>query len=179
MDGLWLPRKPFPVLGNSKGLAFHQFKALENRLNRDYKFRVQYQEFMRDYLTCGHMELIPKLEQDSPLNYYIPYHCVLRPSGSTTKLRVVFNASARTSVGLSLNNSMYTGPKLQPDIQAVLLRARLWKYIFMADIKQMYRQFIVEPSLRKYLKIFWRFLPSEPINKYRLCTVTYAASSMI
>lgn len=76
-----------------------------------------------------------------------------KPDTLTTKLRVVFNASAKTSAGLSLNDSMYTGPKLQPDIQVVLLRARLWKYMFMADIKQMYRQILIRPADRDYLRI--------------------------
>lgn len=170
-------KKPSPLLGDSKHSALQQFKALENRLNQNNELRQQYQEFMKDYLECGHMELIPAVEKDSPLNYYIPHHCVLRPSSSTTKLRVVFNASARSSVGLSLNDSMYTGPKLQPNIQVVLLRARLWKYVFMTDIKQMYRQILVHSSDRNYLRIFWRFSADDPIVEYRLCTVTYGTSA--
>ncbi|XP_025420902.1 uncharacterized protein LOC112691005 [Sipha flava] len=123
------------------------------------------------------MELIPLHERDNVLNYYIPNHCVLKPESKTTKLRVVFNASARTSAGISLNDSLYTGPKLQPDIQVVLLRARLWKFIFMADIKQMYRQILIQPSDRDYLRIFWRFSTQSPIDEYHLSTVTYGTSA--
>lgn len=94
---------------------------------------------MRDYLQAGFMELIPKSEINTPLNYYIPHHRILKSSSSTSKLRIVFNASARTTADMSLNGSMYKGPKLQPHIQIVLLRLRLWKYVFMADIRQMYR----------------------------------------
>ncbi|XP_060855028.1 uncharacterized protein LOC132932675 [Metopolophium dirhodum] len=132
---------------------------------------------MQDYLSSGHMELVPVSERDNPVNYYIPHHCVIKPDSKTTKLRVVFNTSARTSTGASLNESMYTGPKLQPDIQVVLLRSRLWKYLFMANIKQMYRQILVQPSDRDYLRILWRFSPSSPIDEYRLCTVTYGTSA--
>ncbi|XP_008183820.1 uncharacterized protein LOC103309643 [Acyrthosiphon pisum] len=118
--------KPLPLLGDSKTLALQRFKALEFRLNRNNTLKTQYAEFMRDYLTAGHMELIPPAEHGNPYHYYIPHHCVIKPDSLTTKLRVVFNASAKTSAGISLNESMYTGPKLQPDIQRVLLRARLW-----------------------------------------------------
>jgi hypothetical protein len=170
-------RTPRPILGNSKSSALQRYKALEARLSRDENLCKQYRDFMQDYLDAGHMELVPPAELDTPLNYYIPHHCVLRPDSSTTKLRVVFNASARTSFGISLNDLMYTGPKLQPEIQIVLLCARLWKHVFTADVKQMYRQIMVHPDDRDYLRIFWRFSPTTPIDEYRLCTVTYGTSS--
>lgn len=170
-------RKPLPLLGNSKMVALQRFKALERRLDGNTDLRKQYAEFMEDYLSAGHMELIPPTEINNSYHYYIPHHCVLRPDSLTTKLRVVFNASATTAAGVSLNESMYTGPKLQPDIQIVLLRARLWKYLFMADIKQMYRQILVRPADRDYLRILWRFSSSKPIDEYRLCTVTYGTSA--
>jgi len=132
---------------------------------------------MQDYLDAGHMELVPPEQIANVFHYYIPHHCVLRPDSSTTKLRVVFNAFARTSVGYSLNESMYTGPKLQPDIQVVLLRARLWKYVFMTDIKLMYRQIMVRPADRDYLRILWRFSTDTPVQEYRLYTVTYGTSA--
>jgi hypothetical protein len=136
-------RKASPLLGDSKSVALRQYHVLEHRLNKNHSLKQQYVDFMQDYLTTSHMELIPLADKDNVFHYYIPHHCVLKPDSSTTKLRVVFNASARTSAGLSLNESLYTGPKLQPDIQVVLLRSRLWKYLFMTDIKQMYRQIVI------------------------------------
>jgi len=166
-----------PLLGDSKTLALQRFKALEFRLTRNKNLQAQYAEFMHDYLTAGHMELIPPSELENPYQYYIPHHCVLKPNSLTTKLRVVFNASAKTSADISLNESMYTSPKLQPDIQVVLLRFRLWKYLFTADIKQMYHQILIKPSDRDYLRILWRFSPQSQIDEYRLCTVTYGTSA--
>ncbi|XP_060875913.1 uncharacterized protein LOC132949153 [Metopolophium dirhodum] len=103
--------KSSPLLGDSKTLAFQRFKALKYRLIRNKNLQAQYAEFMHDYLTAGHMELIPPSELGNPYHYYIPHHCVLKPDSLTTKLRVVFNASAKTSAGISLNESMHTGPK--------------------------------------------------------------------
>lgn len=60
-------------------------------------------------------EVDPQNDLDS---YYIPYHCVLKESSSTTKQRVVFDASAR-DVDLhfqSLNENLLNGPRLQPDL---------------------------------------------------------------
>lgn len=170
-------RQPSPQLGDSKTFALQRFKTLEQRLSKNPDLRQQYVEFMQDYLSTGHMELIPPSTIDTPRNYYIPHHCILRPDSKTTKLRVVFNASAQTTTGTSLNESMYTGPKLQPDIRIVLLRARLWKYLFITDIKQMYRQILVHPDDRDYQRILWRFSPTSKMEEYRLCTVTYGTSA--
>lgn len=170
-------RKSCPLLGNSKAIALQRFKALELRLSKNAELGQQYVDFMTDYLTAGHMEIVPPEDIETAHQYYIPHHCVVKPDSKTTKLRVVFNASAQTSNGLSLNDSMFVGPKLQPDIQIVLLRARLWKYVFVADIKQMYRQILIHPDDRDYQRILWRFSSEHPIEEYRLCTVTYGTSA--
>jgi len=47
----------------------------------------------------------------------------------------------------------------------------------MADIKQMYRQILVQPADRDYLRTLWRFSPSSPVDEYRLCTITYGTSA--
>lgn len=94
-------KKPLPMLGDSKTHVLQRYKALESRLNRNPSLRQQYNDFMQDYLSAGHMERVPLHDIDNPLNYYIPHHCILKPDSTTTKLRVVFNASACTSTGSS------------------------------------------------------------------------------
>lgn len=44
------------------------------------------------------------------LTYFLPYHGVIRESSLTTKLRVVFDGSADSSSGKSLNDIQYPGP---------------------------------------------------------------------
>jgi hypothetical protein len=73
-------------------------------------------------------------------NYIFPHHAVLKPTSSTTKLRVVFDGSALTSNGLSINNVTKTGPNVQSDYLQILMRFRFWKYAFTCDVKKMYRQ---------------------------------------
>jgi len=86
------------------------------------------------------MEVVPTSKKNTPYCYYIPHHCILRPESQITKLRVVFDVSAWTTTGQCLNASLYTGPKLQQDMTQILLRARVHKFLFTMDIKQMYRQ---------------------------------------
>ncbi|XP_075163022.1 uncharacterized protein LOC142235643 [Haematobia irritans] len=105
--------------------------------------------------------------------YFIPHHCVLRPESSTTKLRVVFDASTKTSSGKSLNDVLHTGPTLQNDLFAILLRFRLPSFVFTTDIEKMFRQILIHPKDRPYQIILWRNNTTEPINYFTLNTVSY------
>ncbi|XP_025202896.1 uncharacterized protein LOC112599977 [Melanaphis sacchari] len=173
-----LPLKhPHPILGDSYSMAQTRFRSLEHRLSQNEDLSKQYKEFMRDYLASQHMELVPMNQRVTPYCYYIPHHCIMRPESKTTKLRVVFDASAVTTAGQSLNVNLYTGRKLQQDLPRILIRARVHKVLFTADIKQMYRQIEIRAEDRDYLRILWRFESDEPITTYRLCTVTYDTSS--
>lgn len=169
-------KSPRPILGESKGIAQRRFHYLEDRLSRDQGLQNQYRNFMQDYLDSKHMEVVPKNHRMTRYCYYIPHHCILRPDSQTTKLRVVFDASARTATGQSLNSSLYTGRKLQQDLPKILIRARIHTILFTADIKQMYRQIEIHPEDRDYLRILWRFDRNQSIEEYRLRTVTYGTS---
>ncbi|XP_063233612.1 uncharacterized protein LOC134537270 [Bacillus rossius redtenbacheri] len=110
-------------------------------------------------------------------SFYIPHHGVLKPDSSTTKLRVVFDASAKDSKGTSLNDQLLTGPKLQRDIADILLSFRDHAVAFTADIRQMYRQILVQEEFRDCQRILWRPSDDDPVCEYRLNTVTYGVSS--
>lgn len=70
--------------------------------------------------------------------YYIPHHCVLKPGNVSTRLRVVFNASAKLSNEKSLNDCLYVGPKLQQNVVTILLNFRVHEYVMCAGIKRIY-----------------------------------------
>lgn len=62
------------------------------------------------------MKLVEETDQDSnKLYFYLPHHCVFKPTSTTTKLRVVFDASAKTANGYSFNDALYTGPVIQDE----------------------------------------------------------------
>ncbi|XP_055390588.1 uncharacterized protein LOC129619370 [Condylostylus longicornis] len=80
------------VLGESKNIAFRRFLNLEKKLGKDVRLKQQYIEFLEDYLKLGHMKEVN--EVDIPqIHYFMPHHGVWKPNSSTTKLRVVFDAS--------------------------------------------------------------------------------------
>lgn len=155
-------------LGDSRITAMKRFYNLEKRLNKDPGLYVAYRKFMSEYQTLGHM--VPASE---PGVYFIPHHAVLKTDGDLSKIRVVFDASAVSSSGLSLNDVLCTGPKLQTDLRDILLRCRTYKYIMTADIVKMYRQILIRSEDRKFQHIFWRDTPEDELQEFQLCTITY------
>lgn len=160
------------ALGDSYRVALNRFFSLERRLQKNPETRTKYIKFMDEYESMGHMTKISSDAIPSP-NYFIPHHCVLRPESSTTKLRVVFDASAKTTSGHSLNDLMYTGPTVQCDLFSILLRFRFPKFVFTTDVEKMYRQVVISPEDRQFQLIIWRKDANKPITYYQLNTVTY------
>lgn len=158
--------------------ALRRYVSLESRLVKSEAFYNQYVDFMRDYLDAGHMSLIKENENMTEKAYYIPHHGVTKVENGSTKLRVVFDASARCSDGSeSLNDLLLVGPTLQRDIGSILLNFRSHRVVFTADVRQMYRQILVVDHHRDFQRILWRFSRDEPISTYRLNTVTYGVTS--
>ncbi|XP_017461981.1 PREDICTED: uncharacterized protein LOC108355326, partial [Rhagoletis zephyria] len=108
-----LPLKTDVLLGDSRSYAVQSLLRIERRLARDDDLRLRYNEFMQELLDMNHMELAP--ESTSQM-FYMPHHPVVKDSSVTTKLRVVFNASAKTATGNSLNDALFVGPQLQQDL---------------------------------------------------------------
>lgn len=163
-------------LGSSKNQALSQCLRLEQRMIRNEAIREQYTKFMKEYVDLGHMELEQECESFG-VEYYLPHHCILKSSSETTKFRVVFNGSFKTTHNLSLNDILKTGPTIQDDIFTILVRFRKYKYVFTADIVKMYRQVNIRDPDRNLQKIWWRDSPDKPLKTYRLRTVTYGTSS--
>ncbi|XP_061710770.1 uncharacterized protein LOC133520395 [Cydia pomonella] len=171
-----LPLKEDPsILGNSFNRARQCFLSLERRIDLRPNFRDMYKEFMAEYESLNHMTEC-KESQLKYGAYYIPHHGILRES-STTKLRVVFNASAPTSSGVSLNKIQMVGPIVQDDLLSILLRFRQHKYIISADVEKMYRQIVVHPDDTYLQRILWRDDSSKPLKIFELNTVTYGTAS--
>ncbi|XP_050358025.1 uncharacterized protein LOC126778478 isoform X2 [Nymphalis io] len=173
-----IPLKDSPeVLGDSYAAAKRRLLSLERRFLRDSLLKERYLQFMSEYLALGHMSENKKIMSDKNINYYLPHHGVIRESSTTTKLRVVFDASAVTTTGKSYNNIQMVGPIVQDDLLSILLRFRQHKYVISGDIEKIYRDILVTPSQRHLQQILFRFNSKEPIKSYTLNTVTYGTSS--
>ncbi|XP_058817756.1 uncharacterized protein LOC131681067 [Topomyia yanbarensis] len=166
-------------IDDCRALALKRFLMPEKRLQRDAELRSQYVDFIREYEALGHChEVKESNDQSNRAMYYMPHHAVLRPHSSSTKCRVVFDASAKSSSPkLSLNEVLKVGPIVQRDLFSIMLSFRKHAVAFSADITKMYRQILVAPEDTCYQRIFWREQPTQPLRVLELDTVTYGTAS--
>lgn len=134
----------------SWAIALKRQFNLEQRLTKDPELDDAYRSFMDEYLSLRHMR-VPSWPEIN----FIPHHVVMKNDGDVSKLRVVFDASAKSSYVISFNDSLCTVPKLQTDIGELLLTCRLYKFIFIADTAKMYRQISVRNEDCAYQHILW------------------------
>ena len=88
--------------------------------------------------------------------YFLPHRAVYDDTRLSTKYRIVFDASAKTSNKLSLNDNLVCGPALQLSILAIEIRFRTQKYILIGDIGKMFLQIGIQEEDRDYLRFLWK-----------------------
>lgn len=172
-----LPFKSDPksdCLGKSYEQAEKRLRSSQRRFSKNPEAKRLYDQNLNEYLELGHMRELD--EGDIPRNY-LPHHPVVKESSSTTKVRTVFDASAKTSNGLSLNDILYVGPTIQPELFDLLIQWRRFKYAFCADIEKMYRQVWVNPEHALFQCILWQHPESDTVKTFKLLTVTFGTGS--
>ncbi|XP_055622584.1 uncharacterized protein LOC129766143 [Toxorhynchites rutilus septentrionalis] len=97
--GKFIVRLPFlhppSQLGDSRQTAEMRLFQIERKLQRNPHLKQEYHAFLREYCELGHMTLA---EESSPrVTVYLLHRCAVKDKSSTTKCRVVFNASAKTT----------------------------------------------------------------------------------
>ncbi|XP_037893969.1 uncharacterized protein LOC119640200 [Glossina fuscipes] len=179
-DGRFGVKLPFKsstsLLGYSYDIVFKRFLALERKFETNKQLRSDYTKFINEYIQLSHMEIVQLFDFSQP-HYVLPHQCVHKLSSSTTKLRVVFDASSKTTSGKSLNELLMVGPVIQRDLFTVALRFRSYTYVFTADITKMYRQIALDPDDRRYHFVLWRSQGDRAVQLYQLTTVTYGTAS--
>ena len=107
---------------------------------------------MKEYSQLSAIEREP---DPTSAGYYLPHHAVTRDESVTTKVRVVFNASAAQRGGRSLNDVIDAGPSLLPDLTGLVLRFRLRPIALHADIRKAFFMVSVKEEDRSYLRFLW------------------------
>ncbi|CAH2017105.1 unnamed protein product [Acanthoscelides obtectus] len=163
-------------LGNSRECALKRFHSTENKLSKQPTLREPYTRFIEEYHNLGHMVKVPS-SQVLTSSYFLPHHAVVNENNKTTRLRVVFDASSRSDTGYSLNDLQYVGPTIQDSLFSILLRFRQGHIAVGADLVKMFRQIRIHESQRHLQTILWRDDPSQELETFQLCTVTYGTAS--
>ena len=156
--GRYVVKLPFnenkSKLGDSFPIASRRFNYLENRFAKNSELKQEYVKFLDEYEALNHMSVIEN-PNSSDRGFYLPHHAVIKANSLTTKIRVVFDGSAKTLSGISLNDSLMVDPTIQDDLYSLLSRFRAHKYALTADIEKMYRQILIHPDDSIYQKILF------------------------
>lgn len=165
---------PLQAFGESYSMARNRLRSLQRKLAKDPNLEKQYNDSLQEYLTLGHMS---KASNDEKPFVCLPHHAVIKESSSTTKVRGVFDASAKTSNGKSLNDLLYVGPTIQPDLFELLIRWRRFQFAFSGDIEKMYRMVKINPIHANFQSILWQPPGETQIQRYKLETATFGTAS--
>ena len=138
----WPWKKEKPDLPENHGLALGRLKSLINRMKRNPDLVEKYTEIIEEQLKRGIIEMVsPKVQSNNTIKHYIPHHAVINPSKATTKVRILYDASAKTRPEhSSLNECMYTGPIMLQNLVGISLRFRLNRIAVVSDIEKAFLQ---------------------------------------
>lgn len=165
---------PFERLGESFPSALRRYKSTQRRLDKNPQLKAQYDAVLEEYLTLNHMELVT----DTPsFQCFLPHHAVVKESSTTTKVRTVFDASMKTSSGISLNECLCVGPVIQSELFDLLLSWCKYEFALSSDIEKMYRMMYINREHADLHSILWHRPGTDGIATYRLLTVTFGTSS--
>ena len=120
---------------------------------------------------------VPVSEKQSGSKWCLPHFAILKPNKATTKIRIVFDASAKYE-GTSLNDMIYSGPKLQRELFDVLLRFRCHPTALVCDIAEMYLRIQIPEADRAYHRFLWRGCDqSREPEEYEFSRVVFGITS--
>lgn len=91
---------------------------------------------------------------------YLPHHLVIREDTVTTKIRLVFDGSAKGVGCPSLNDALESGPNLNPELLAVLMRLRKFPIVWIADITKAILQIELTEDDAEAVRFLWVDDPS-------------------
>jgi hypothetical protein len=150
-------RKNAPELGLSEPQARKRLMNLVSSFRKTPGKQEQYTQAFLDFYERSHMELVPQdeLQIAAKDSFYIPHHCVIKQESTTTKIRIVFDGSAVTTTGESLNSLLVVGPKRQDNLTNILIRFRFHLVALTGDVEKMYRQVALQKRDKDFHRIVW------------------------
>uniref|UniRef100_A0AC35GDM5 Peptidase aspartic putative domain-containing protein n=1 Tax=Panagrolaimus sp. PS1159 TaxID=55785 RepID=A0AC35GDM5_9BILA len=164
--------KPLPT---NAGLSIGRLNSTLKKLSQTPHLLQEYQNIIDKQHRQGIIEIAPEQPQGK-LIHYLPHHAVITPQKTTTKVRMVFDGSAKNSKdAASLNDCFIRGPLKIPDICGILLRIRTCLYLLMGDIEKAFHQVYLNEKDRDAVRFFWVKDPAKPASGDNLIVYRFVA----
>jgi len=131
-----------------------------------------------EYRILGHAELVPQNELLTPKGdvFSLPTHGGLKESSTTTKLLIVFDGSASSFNGYSINVILLPGPSLYPLLSTILAQIWLHKIGMSADVSKMFREVGLAETNRNLHRFLLENAEGE-IQEWRMCRLAFGIKS--
>lgn len=175
----WPWREDNPDLPVNRDLALGRLKSVMCRMKDKVEVMETYDSIIKDQLNKGVIEKVDSSVSNN-LIHYLPHHAVINPQKPTTKLRIVYDASAKSrKENKSLNECLYRGPVMLNDLCGLLLRFRLRTVAIVADIEKAFLQIGLQPDQRDVTRFLWLkdhqniSVERNNIQEYRFCRVPF------
>ena len=144
-----------PSLPNNRPLAETGLESKERKLAKNPELAESYQKVIEEYLEKNYFRRVPPDESTPTEEWLLPHFAVVRADRSTTKARIVFDASAKFQ-GKSLNSEALPGLKLQAVMFSILVKFRKELVALVGDVSQMYHRLALTLEDRPLHRILWR-----------------------
>lgn len=172
-------REGHPSLPDHFELCYKRLLGLFKRLKQDPQLLRNYHSVIKDQISNGVVEIVDDPSTRTDRTHHLPHHAVVRHDKTTTKLRVVYDASARVN-GPSLNDCLHVGPKFGQSIFDILLRFRFHRVALAGDIEKAFLMVAVKKEDRDSLRFLWSLDPEDEEPKIitlRFARVAFGVSS--
>ena len=130
-----------------------RFLKLHKKLTNDLEILSQYNEIFEEKWRLGIIETVEEPGKKGK-THCLAHHPVIREDKDKTKLRIVFDASAKT-FGPSLNECLYKCLQLTSLVFDILLQFRAQVIALTTDIEKAFHQISADNDDRDYLIFLW------------------------
>ena len=142
-------------LPTNYGMAVRRLRGLHRRLRQNPAILQEYDRTIQDQIEKGIVQRVkPHTCESGRKLHYLPHQAVVRQNKETTKVRVVYDASAQ-STGPSLSDCLYAGPKFHQRILDILLRFRAHRIPLTGDVEKAFLMISVAEQDRDVLRFLW------------------------
>uniref|UniRef100_A0A914UGX5 Integrase catalytic domain-containing protein n=1 Tax=Plectus sambesii TaxID=2011161 RepID=A0A914UGX5_9BILA len=179
----WPWKEEQPELTSNYFTCVGRLQSTLKRLKEQPDLLQRYNAIMEEQQIKGIIEPVENLEEHGGLVHSLPHHPVLTPNKATTKLRIVYDTSAKAKQGAkSLNDCLYRGPLLTADLCGMLLRFRTYHIAIVADVEKAFLQLGLEKKDHDVVRFLWLKDVGKPwsadnLQVYRFCRVPFGVIS--
>ena len=95
----------------------------------------EYDKIVQEQINEGIIKKVREAKtSEKRKEFYLPHRPVIRESAETTKIRIVYDVSAKPNKdSVSLNECLETGPPLQNSLWDILIRSRFRPILLCGD----------------------------------------------